>query len=438
MKKIFYFIASAVVALGATACQNDINDNITSEGQESLSISVTIADQTRVSLGDYEEGKGYKLSFEEGDQLYIVTGWADSTEEGYYFDYTKQEDDTYVFTCTADGVSGIVGDWKGVYYLGGRKNAVGAYGNTAEESLKGVFMKGAGEIGGSTPISLEVAPVLKLKSDYPVTITASNWIFCNGTKSYTTQKTGEWIYLAANTDGTYTLTATIKGKPAVVKSSGKVTGELTLDMEYNKIYNLGELDVMPEESVDGDPAGLEIAIDGVFTDWDAITTNVVTVADDAAYGDITVLKAYADKDNVYVYASVKSYDATYSHMSILLDLDNDNGTGGGHWFPGNFAEVFVENGYLRSSSGSVKTFTNDSYSEWDSASNALVSATATYTAKVVLNGTNLDVEVALPRASFDAHIKTPNIGVCVYSLTAWAPSGILPAEGTLVIPVYNE
>lgn len=437
MKQIFRIFAIAAVALSAAACQNDINDTVAPEG-EGVSIRVTIADQTRVALGDFEEGKGYKFIFEEGDVLMVNKG--SGSTENYYFTYTKAEDDTYVFTCTADGVSSLVGSYLYFYYQGGRKDVTDTFGNKDDQTIKGALVKGEGVIGDE-PITMNVAPLLKVKSAYPVTIKASDWVF-NGEDSITTKATDEWVYISTHTARTVTITATIKGQPAVVKSSGKVTGEKTLTMEFNKIYNLGELDVMPkepEEPVEGDPKGLKIAIDGVFTDWNAVTTNVATVANDAVYGDVNVLKAYADKDNVYVYASVKSYDATYSHMSILLDLDNDQNTGGGHWFPGeNFAEVFLENGYLRSNSGSVKTFTNDSYNEWDSASSALVAATATYTAKVVLNGTNLEVEVALPRKSFDALITGPNIGVCVYSLTAWTPSGILPATGTLVIPVYNE
>lgn len=426
---------TAVVALGAVACDNAIDENLgTTEG---VSITVTIDEATRVALGDLEEGKGYKLSFEEGDQLFVFAG-SGKEAEGYYFDYEKTAGaDTYVFTCTADGVQAIVGSYMYIYYQGGRKGATDAFGNNADQTIKGAFIKGEGVIGGSTSISMKVAPLLKLKSAYPVTITASDWVF-NGSKAVTTVATDEWVYISTHTARTVTITATIKGEPAVVKGSGKVTGEKELAMEYNKIYNLGELDVKPEEVADGDPAGIAISIDGDFADWANITKNVATVAEDAQYGDVTVLKAYTDKDNVYVYASVKSYDATYSHMSILLDLDNDPNTGGGHWFAGEFAEVYLANGYLRSNSGSVKTYTSESYSVWDSASSALVAGTANYTAKVALNGTNLEVEVAFPRTELNALIQSPNIGVCAYSLTAWSPSGILPAVGkTLVIPVHN-
>ena len=67
MKKIFYFIASAIVALGAVACQNDINEGVTPE-QEGFSINVTIADQTRVALGNLDEETKQRKNLKE--QIY--------------------------------------------------------------------------------------------------------------------------------------------------------------------------------------------------------------------------------------------------------------------------------------------------------------------------------------------------------------------------------
>lgn len=334
MKQIFRIFAIAAVALSAAACQNDINDTFAPEG-EGVSIRVTIADQTRVALGDFEEGKGYKLTFEEGDQLYIVNGWADSTEEGYYFDYTKQEDGTYTFTCTTEGVSSIVGDWKGVYYLGGRKNAIGAYGDTASESLNGVFMNGAGSIGSSTPIKLSVAPVLKLKSDYAVTISASSWIFCNGTKSYTTKTMGEWIYLALNEAGTFEISASVLGE--VVKSK-------TFELKENTIYNLGEI-----KPVEKEKDNANITIDGVFTDWDDVKTCVATVPEGVSHKDITLMKGYADNDYIYVYMEFNNNSAR--KLAVYIDPDYSNTTGyTGNWGQ-NGASVLLE--------GNIYNFNSD-------------------------------------------------------------------------------
>ena len=117
MKKIFYFIASAIVALGAVACQNDINEGVTPE-QEGFSINVTIADQTRVALGDLnEETKQRKLTFTEGDVLVVREEYQKGTN--YFFTYTKGEGDVYTFTCEQEGVNSLVGTTPYVFYLGG-------------------------------------------------------------------------------------------------------------------------------------------------------------------------------------------------------------------------------------------------------------------------------------------------------------------------------
>lgn len=442
MKKIFYILMSAVVALGAVACDNTFDDNLGTN--DKVSITVVIDETTKVALGELEEGLGQKVKFELNDELLVNRG--SGSTENYYFTCTEVNGDEYTFTCEADGVNSIKGHYLYFYYQGGRKGVADLFGNKEDMTIKGAFLKGEGTLTGSGSIKMKMAPLLKLKSAYPVTVTASDWVF-NGYKTITTAGGDEWVYISTHTvlSVPVTITASIKGRPAVVKSSGKVTGELQLAMEYNKIYNLGELDEQPKEpeiAVDGDPAGIAIAIDGTFTDWDSITKNVATVADGAEYPDLKVLKAYADKDNVYVYAKQATFENKHSHLTLLFDLDNDLNTGDGHWFSGYFAEVYLENGYLRSDSGSVKTFTPEtanSYKVWDSATSSLVVATPDYNAKVVLTDDVLEVEVAFPRASFNTYTTIgANIGVCAHTLTGWQVSGVLPARNTtLVIPVHN-
>lgn len=419
MKQIFRIFAIAAVALSAAACQNDINDTIAPEG-EGVSIRVTIADQTRVALGDFEEGKGYKLTFEEGDQLYIVNGWADSTEEGYYFDYTKQEDGTYTFTCTTEGVSSIVGDWKGVYYLGGRKNAIGAYGDTASESLNGVFMKGSGSIGSSTPIQLSVAPVLKLKSDYAVTISASNWIFCNGTKSYTTKTMGEWIYLAVNTAGTFEISASVLGE--VVKSK-------TFELKENTIYNLGEI-----KPVEKEKDNANITIDGVFTDWDDVKTNVATTTGTQLH----TLKAYADEDNIYIYAEFDPDGIKY--LDMYFDMDIADATGNAYaWQWSNKANIRTEGKIYDWPDGVQTPYTylwpskkvfNEATAAWET--DSTLSITAAAPASI---GANIAaVELSLARTEgVNAMITGNTMGVGIFLMKGdWSSPGYLPANGTML------
>ena len=431
MKKILNILMIAAVALGAVACDNAIDDNLTPEQNgESVSIRVKLPD-TRVALGEAVDGK-YPLTFEEGDELYVASGWCASG--GYYFTYTAQEGDEYIFTCTADGVQSIVGTYRYAAYLGGKKQADGAYNfycDTAAESPKGIVMVVDTHTFGTAPLTFRVAPMLKFTSEHPVTITASKGVFCDGSTktSYTTKTTGE----------VYVPLCEVGSEPTAITFTfsvyGQEIGKKTLDLSWNgKIYNFGE--IKPAE-VEKDSAN--IAIDGVFTDWEDVKVNVATLAEDAIeYTDMKTLKAYMDSDNLYVYAKMESITGNYAHMSLLLDLDNDTTTGGGHWFaPATAcAEVYYEYGYLRSNSGSVKTFAPETYYTWDSATSALVSATApTHTAKVVVTDTTLEAEIAIPRTSLDSYITTPYIGVCAYTLTAWSPSGKLPASGTLIIPI---
>ncbi len=427
MKKIFYFIASAVVALGATACQNDINDTVTPDQQgESVSISVTIADQTRVSLGNFEEGYGYKLSFEEGDQLCVSNAWGGTgTDADFWFTYTKTEGDTYVFTCTADGVGALVGTEQNVFYFGGAPAGNGSVCNTAKESISGVGMNGDTSAFGTEPIVLDVLPVLKYSSEYPVTFTASKGTFSSEAgrwaSSYTATKTGSDIYIPMYSSGTYTLTASIMGQE--VKSK-----EITF--EKNKIYNLGTIEA-PE--IEKDEAN--ITIDGVFTDWDDVTINMAVLPADATSNvAMKTFKAYADATNLYFYAEVAP--AEVMHMGLLLDLDNNGSTGDSYWVFGSGigAEVWVEN-WCIFNGGEATPFYWGSYKVYDA---GWVAGSATFDActPVEIGGGLAAIELSMPRSLVEEKITTPYIGIGAYTLTSWGASGVLPSTGIpMVIPV---
>jgi hypothetical protein len=431
MKKFFHIFVCAAVALGAVACQNDVNDAVTPEQEgEGVSIRVTIADQTRVALGDFEEGKGYKFIFEEGDVLMVTKG--SGSTENYYFTYTKAiGEDTYEFTCTADGVSSLVGSYLYFYYQGGRKDVTDTFGNKDDQTIKGALVKGEGVIGDE-PITMNVAPLLKVKSAYPVTITASDWVF-NGYNSITTKATDEWVYISTHTARTVTITATIKGQPAVVKSSGKVTGEMSLTMEYNKIYNLGELDVMPEEPeepVEGD-TGVEITIDGTFADWANVTKIAATLPADATKNVICkTLKAYADAENIYGYMEVAVENSVKFIMT--LDLDNDPSTGSHNWMlPNVNGEVLISSCILCEAGAPYSApFRWGGYSV---GSHEMVNSSA---ATTIADGL-VAVEFAIARESINSLITGPNVGIGVATYgTSGQPSGMMPHDGNaLVFPV---
>ncbi len=98
MKKIFYFIASAIVALGAVACQNEIEEGIDANtSKEGLSFTAVIDDATRIALGN--DGK----TAWDGDDTIVVK----YNENNYEFTNTEENPNT--FTCTDTEVMEIVG-----------------------------------------------------------------------------------------------------------------------------------------------------------------------------------------------------------------------------------------------------------------------------------------------------------------------------------------
>ncbi len=431
MKKIFYIFASAIVALGAVACQNDIEEGVKPEQQgESVSICVTIDEPTRVALGDFEEGKGYKLSFEEGDQLCVTDAWGGyGDERDFWFTYTKTDGDSFVFTCKTEGVSAIVGQPMSVFYLG---CGVAGQGVLCDSSagLDGIVMDGSTDALGQSAISLSAAPVLKLTSDYLVTLTTSKNAFAlikswgiGQYNTYTTTSTGT-TYIPLFAKGEMTLSATVKGE--VVKST-------TVTLEKNKIYNLGTIDAPEEVLADGDAAGIEIAIDGVFTDWANITKNVATVADGATYASMKTLKTYADKDNIYVYVEIEKVSDVL-HMGVFLDLDNDQATGGTYTdcrWTGTGDALMKNQCIYNSALIQYKWGSNTIYEN-----GAEVGTFTINGAMPVLENGVLYAEFAISRAELPT-ISTKNIGVAAYVLSNWGASGVLPATGTLVIPVHN-
>lgn len=419
MKQIFRIFAIAAVALSAAACQNDINDTIAPEG-EGVSIRVTIADQTRVALGDFEEDKGYKLTFEEGDQLYVASSW--SAEGGYYFTYSATDGDEYIFTCTEEGVSSIVGTKRNIAYLGGKKQADGAYKfypNTATESVNGALMVADTDNFGTGTLSFRVAPILKFKSNDPVTITASASIFWDGNSksSYTTKTTGDWVYIPTSADTDVTLTFSVYGQEV-----GTTT--IAIDGYESKIFNFGEIET-PEVEKDN----ANITIDGVFADWDDVKINVATLPADATSKTvIKTLKAYADATNIYVYGEIAM--ETSVRMGFEFDLDNDSSTGDHMWMMPNVNGEFQIYDVVYCHDGGIFNWPMDPAN----ISNANVVVKSCIAQK--LDETTAAFEFSVAREHLNASITTSFIGIGVCSWGTASPSGIMPYSGNaLIIPV---
>ncbi len=98
MKKIFYILASAIVALGAVACDNQDLDNIApGVGGDSLSFSAVI-DNTKTDLSG-------NTTVWVKDDVVVFEGY-----EEYEFVY----DGSANFTCTVEGVTAALGDKDGL------------------------------------------------------------------------------------------------------------------------------------------------------------------------------------------------------------------------------------------------------------------------------------------------------------------------------------
>ncbi len=248
MKKIFYFIASAIVALGAVACQNDIEENIENNQQtEGLSIKVTIAEQTRVALGELNAENNRKLTFTEGDQLV-----ASAEGTSVIFTYTKAEGDVYTFTCKDEKVSELIGTKPDFNYLAAGLDAAtfatnGSVCNTAAEDINGIGMYAAGKewdqkngnLGdeGYT-VTLHALPLLKFTANERVKFESdfASLFFVDGWESsYTTTKTGE-IYLPIMSSGSNECEVTVITESGFNKTFKKAFDE-------NTIYNLGTIAV---------------------------------------------------------------------------------------------------------------------------------------------------------------------------------------------------
>lgn len=456
MKKIFYILMSAVVALGAVACENAFDDNnLGTNDKESLSIEVEISEATRVALfdnGKDADGKQtYKLGFEDGDQLLVTTAWGGDTtnpENNFWFTYSEESG---LFTCETEGVSALKGQKRSVFYLATHpeKGLVGGVLCDSEAGIDGILMTGSTSALGEEKIGLTAYPVLKYTSEHPVTFTSSKAIFGAirswGIGQYGKESdpftcpAGTDVYVPIFSYGEITLSASIKGE--VVK-------EKTFNFERNKIYNLGTLEALPEpeeQPVDGDAAGIAITIDGDFADWANITKNVATLpADATATTGLKTFKAYTDANNIYGYVELAIVEDNVKFV-MGVNLDNDDDTGKGNWLLTNVkgcefvvtSGTFIENNTWALYSGPFNWATaklND-VKVGEYAKDIVTSS------KVIAIADGIAaVEFAIAREQLNDSMTSPNIGLGISTYGIGDKKlGTLPyADNTaLVIPVYN-
>ncbi len=228
MKKIFYFIASAIVALGAVACQNDINENIAPES-EGLSFTAEV-EMTRITIGTFEEGNGYPVVWENDDKLNVT--YFDENEVSHTFTFTF---DGEKFVCEEIGVNNLVGKTVSVNYFASSR------GIDSTKGKAGMFLASSQvtfENGMTIDLSVQNS-FLRFSSTDDVTLTLSEgayFVVDNAEVQSITLKGDDDVWVAFKyVDGApYTLSASIDG--VTVKQT------TTFTPQYGKIYNLGDIE----------------------------------------------------------------------------------------------------------------------------------------------------------------------------------------------------
>ncbi len=215
MKKIFYILVSAIVALGAVACENEGLENINPNvgNGEGLSFVATIDAESRVALD------GTVNSWELDDEVVI---------NGYTFTCINEEKG--IFSCTMDNVrKDLIG--KGTFTATYSNNGDGKVDSSA--GAKGAVLTATGSFTETDGVVKAngfnftlTSALLKFTTTEEVVL-AGEGLFNNAKDSYT---------------GTDVLVAINAVESTLSYSIGSVQCKsLTKNFEPGKIYNLGEL-----------------------------------------------------------------------------------------------------------------------------------------------------------------------------------------------------
>ena len=241
MKKLFYILASAVVALGAMACNNEFDENTATNGNgEKVSFVAEIGEATRVNIGDDKVDGKYPITLDADDTLIVQLlngGELGGTE------YTFTTTDGQNFECTEPGVSELLNQEVYVYYNHTFCSMCG---------IKGIDLNGSGTLSQDNKISLKVmSPVLMFESDYDVTFNSQLtdfpevgiFSFCDDhytddMKAFTIPASEGVHYIAVTGGAECTFSYSIDGDKCK---------EITTTFEPGKIYNLGTLGKLNKE-----------------------------------------------------------------------------------------------------------------------------------------------------------------------------------------------
>lgn len=214
MKKIFYILTAAIVALGAMACENEGLENVGPNTDNTVVIGDGLAITANVSRVEWSD---LTPKWEKGDS-FKING----------FTFVHQGDVNNTFLCTTEGVRDnfVYGTYDITF--GTLNSSAGLEGTVF--TAKGVEVKLEGTVANFTPANALLMFTTKGSFNDPFVLTAGEGLFSEGT-TWSVQAEGEY-YVPVNAGANVTLNYSIGG--VTQKEKGITT-------EPGKIYNLGEL-----------------------------------------------------------------------------------------------------------------------------------------------------------------------------------------------------
>ncbi len=282
MKKIFYILVSAIVALGAVACNNEIDENIEVNNGGEVSFTVSLDD--RVIIGDRDETtKKHPITFEKGDVIYASN---DAVKPFTFVCDNVTAEGVATFICreqNEDQLQPTVMDGKTLnFYTNLEPNS--------EAGADGIVLKADNVLfedkeGMSIALSLD-CPVFAYTATDAVEMTASTPIFNIGGTLEST------IDIAATTEVSFIAIQDNGDEKVKVEYSiaGTKVKEFELDFQP-MIYNLGVLTTAVATVGDKTYTVLQTAIDKAAAMG---TQTEVTIANDSELDATVLIPAGAD------------------------------------------------------------------------------------------------------------------------------------------------
>lgn len=235
MKKIFYILVSAIVALGAVACNNEIDENIEANRSEGVSFTASL-DETasRILVGDLNESGKHPITFESDDVIY-ATYFSEGVQVAPFAFTTT---DGVTFTCLEDNADGLAPQT-----LIGQSVEFSVNEFDSSNGVDGIVLYASQSFENKSTVTLGLANycgVFAFTSSHEVTLTASTGIF-SWKIDEDDYQTGTEITIPAAEGIQYV--PFIPQNEAITLSysiGGEKVKEITREFS-NKIYTLGGL-----------------------------------------------------------------------------------------------------------------------------------------------------------------------------------------------------